>query len=365
MHSPVEKSQVIAVITVPLSFAALTITFIFGLVFIIFCHKKHRFCHRLNSSSLWNGRDLHNSDDIPLSNSSNGAQLTCHNSSLSIGHHVHNNNHSNDNSPSSNHSNGVMLTLQCLNNGSNGVHITPCQKSADAIPYLNLSDIGDIVKISYRIKNGKFGTFYQGYYDGEAVMLKKFEPSDKSSWLRETMLYNQVLHPHNNILVCFASALVTNGSTIPEHWLVTKHHHLGSLQDYLRHHTVAPQVLIKMATSISSGLVHLHSDRSYDHVKTPVAHCNLTSRNLLVKDNLFCCIADFRLAVFKHRNRVNMGLHPTEGTVRYMAPETLSSTLNLDFFESFKCLDVYALGLVLWEICKRTSTNGSKSNMKV
>lgn len=348
MHSPVDVRQLVAVITISLSFVVLVITFIFALSFIIFYRKKRRYHHNL-SSSLSNGGGLHHNGDVPISNGNH------HNSSLSNGHH-----YNNDVSSSNNHSNGVVVTLQSLNHDRDREYFLPCQKSSDVIPYLNLSDIRDIVKVSYRIKNGKFGTFYHGYYDGEAVMLKKFEPSDKNSWLRETVLYNQVLHPHDNILVCFASALVSNGSTIPEHWLVTKHHYLGSLQDYLRHHTVPPQLLIQMATSISSGLVHLHSDRSCDLVKSPVAHCNLTSRNLLVKDNLFCCIADFRLAVFKHKNKVNMGLHPTEGTVRYMAPETLSSTLNLAFFESFKCLDIYALGLVLWEMCKRTSTNGSK-----
>lgn len=361
MHSPVDISQLVAVITVSLSFVVLVIVFTFGLVFIIFYHKKHRFHQNLNSS-LSNGHDLHHSGEEPISN---GVQLNHHNHHNSNGHHMHNSDHYNDVISSNNHTNGVVLTLQNVNHERDRELTIPCQKSPYVVPYLNLSDIRDIVKVSYRIKNGKFGTFYHGYYDGEAVMLKRFETSDKNSWLRETVLYNQVLHPHDNILVCFASALVSNGNGFPEHWLVTKHHHLGSLQDYLRHHTVAPQLLIQMAISISSGLVHLHSDRSCDFVKPPVAHCNLTSRNLLVKDNLFCCIADFRLAVFKHKNKVNMGLHPTEGTVRYMAPETLSSTLNLGFFESFKCLDIYALGLVLWEICKRTSTNGSKSNTKM
>lgn len=41
------------------------------------------------------------------------------------------------------------------------------------------------------------------------------------------------------------------------------------------------------------------------------------------------------------------------GTKRYMAPEVLTETLNPDSFESFKCVDVYAFGLVLWEIARR------------
>jgi serine/threonine protein kinase len=41
------------------------------------------------------------------------------------------------------------------------------------------------------------------------------------------------------------------------------------------------------------------------------------------------------------------------GTKRYLAPEVLDDSINTSDFESFKCADVYALGLVFWEICTR------------
>ena len=59
------------------------------------------------------------------------------------------------------------------------------------------------------------------------------------------------------------------------------------------------------------------------------------------------------------------------GTKRYLAPEVLDSSINESDFESFKqvllqsnlntkltCLqgDVYALGLVIWEVASRTCT---------
>ena len=47
------------------------------------------------------------------------------------------------------------------------------------------------------------------------------------------------------------------------------------------------------------------------------------------------------------------------GTKRYMAPELLAETLNPSFFDSFKCVDVYAFGLVVWEVARRT---GGESN---
>ena len=41
-----------------------------------------------------------------------------------------------------------------------------------------------------------------------------------------------------------------------------------------------------------------------------------------------------------------------------MAPEVLDDTLNISQFESFKRADVYALGLVLWEMTRRTKFAG-------
>lgn len=47
---------------------------------------------------------------------------------------------------------------------------------------------------------------------------------------------------------------------------------------------------------------------------------------------------------------------PQVGTVRYMAPEVLGGALNLrDYEAALKQVDVYALGLLLWESFRRCS----------
>ena len=58
--------------------------------------------------------------------------------------------------------------------------------------------------------------------------------------------------------------------------------------------------------------------------------------------------------------------HPTKqsprvGTKRYMAPEVLDNSMNEQHFESYKRADVYALGLVLWELARRCSIGGKNS----
>lgn len=49
---------------------------------------------------------------------------------------------------------------------------------------------------------------------------------------------------------------------------------------------------------------------------------------------------------------------------RYMAPEVLDETINMKHFDSFKCADIYALGLVYWEIARRCNTGGEAEGNK-
>ena len=42
-----------------------------------------------------------------------------------------------------------------------------------------------------------------------------------------------------------------------------------------------------------------------------------------------------------------------------MAPEVLDETINMKHFDSFKCADIYALGLVYWEIARRCNSGGT------
>jgi serine/threonine protein kinase len=46
------------------------------------------------------------------------------------------------------------------------------------------------------------------------------------------------------------------------------------------------------------------------------------------------------------------------GTVRYMAPEVLDDTLEGQHFVAYKRADIYALGLVFWEMVHRCRYGG-------
>lgn len=88
---------------------------------------------------------------------------------------------------------------------------------------------------------------------------------------------------------------------------------------------------------------------------------DIKSKNILVKKDGSCCIADFGLAVRydRERNMADVGApNARVGTVRYMAPENLDRHLEPETtsFNIFLQTDIYSLSLVFWEVARRTTT---------
>ncbi|KAH9492437.1 hypothetical protein Btru_051109 [Bulinus truncatus] len=94
-----------------------------------------------------------------------------------------------------------------------------------------------------------------------------------------------------------------------------------------------------------------------------MAHRDVNTRNILVKPDLSCVIADFGFTVGMMGSKIikNGVAENAEqasladvGTLRYMAPEVFDGAVNLrDCEASLKQIDIYALGLVLWEVASR------------
>lgn len=137
--------------------------------------------------------------------------------------------------------------------------------------------------------------------------------------------------------------------------MVTDYHENGSLFDYLTTHTVDTNTMLNMALSIATGLAHLHMDIVGTRGKPAIAHRDLKSKNILVKTNLTCAIGDLGLAVRHVEKDDSVDIPSTHrvGTKRYMAPEVLDESMNAQHFDSYKRADVYAFGLILWEIARR------------
>uniref|UniRef100_A0A3Q3K4G5 Activin receptor type-1 n=1 Tax=Monopterus albus TaxID=43700 RepID=A0A3Q3K4G5_MONAL len=212
---------------------------------------------------------------------------------------------------------------------------------------------------------GRYGEVWRGQWQGESVAVKIFSSRDEKSWFRETEIYNTVLLRHENILGFIASDMTSRNSST-QLWLITHFHEMGSLYDYLQLSTLDASGCLRMALSIASGLAHLHVEIFGTQGKPAIAHRDLKSKNILVKKNGQCCIADLGLAVmhFQDTNELDVGNNPKVGTKRYMAPEVLDDSIQMDCFESYKRVDIWALGLVLWEVARRTVSNGIVEDYK-
>ena len=78
-----------------------------------------------------------------------------------------------------------------------------------------------------------------------------------------------------------------------------------------------------------------------------------------------CCVIDILSDLFhdSESNEVDVAPNPRQGTKRYMAPEVLEMLLNVKNFDAFKQADMYAFGLVMWEIARCCAVAG-KAGLK-
>nr|XP_053653276.1 TGF-beta receptor type-1-like isoform X1 [Cherax quadricarinatus]XP_053653277.1 TGF-beta receptor type-1-like isoform X1 [Cherax quadricarinatus] len=231
--------------------------------------------------------------------------------------------------------------------------------SGSGLPLLVQRSIARQIQLIEIIGKGRFGEVWRGRWRGEYVAVKIFSSRDERSWFREVEIYQTVMLRHDNLLGFIAADNKDNG-TWTQLWLVTDYHENGSLFDYLMRYTVDTAGMIRMALSIATGLAHLHMDIMGNKGKPAIAHRDLKSKNILVKSNGTCAIADLGLAVRYDSATDTVDIVPNNrvGTKRYLAPECLDESMNMNHIDSFKRADVYALGLVYWEIARRCNTGG-------
>uniref|UniRef100_A0A1B6KQH1 receptor protein serine/threonine kinase n=1 Tax=Graphocephala atropunctata TaxID=36148 RepID=A0A1B6KQH1_9HEMI len=231
--------------------------------------------------------------------------------------------------------------------------------SGSGLPLLVQRTIAKQIQMVQSVGKGRYGEVWLARWRGEKVAVKVFFTTEEASWFRETEIYQTVLMRHENILGFIAADIKGTGSWT-QMLLITDYHELGSLYDYLQNTVLEPSGLLKLAFSASSGVAHLHTEIFGTNGKPAIAHRDIKSRNILVKRNGECAIADFGLAVrfLSESNEIDIAANPRVGTRRYMAPEVLDETLDTKSFDGFKMADMYSLGLVFWEMCRRCATKG-------
>uniref|UniRef100_A0A3Q2CLU3 TGF-beta receptor type-2 n=1 Tax=Cyprinodon variegatus TaxID=28743 RepID=A0A3Q2CLU3_CYPVA len=231
------------------------------------------------------------------------------------------------------------------------------------------------IKLDQMVGKGRFAEVWRarqlhsekgGVNRYKTVAVKVFPSKEYASWKNECSIFSDSTLHHDN-LVQFLGAEEIPSSTLQTYWLVLAYYSLGNLQDFLTSNIVSWEELIALAGCIAKGLAHLHSDTTTNGIpKVPVAHRDIKSSNVVVKNRKECALCDFGLAL-----RLDLSLTVDDyansgqvGTARYMAPEVLESRVNLEDLEAFKQMDVYSMAMVLWEMASRCDVIGVICSIK-
>ncbi|CAG5107818.1 Oidioi.mRNA.OKI2018_I69.chr1.g3501.t1.cds [Oikopleura dioica] len=258
------------------------------------------------------------------------------------------------------------------NNGMNGTHneqipILPTQNGNDSRVDLHQDYTIDVdhqdawvsdIQLHEKFAEGKYGTVWTGLSsDNRKYAVKCLQ--DKNSYDNERSIY-MMLKPlmdiHKPNILTFLGAQ-ERYDVQKEYWIVTEYHEVGSLSDFLHKHTLTFSQLLNVIATMADGLRFLHEDMTptftqLSEGKPSVAHRDLKSKNVLLKNDLTAVLSDFGLAI-QFKLGENLGdAHPSVGTRRYMAPEILERAISFHR-DAFLRIDMYAFALVMWECLSR------------
>ena len=272
---------------------------------------------------------------------------------------------------------GSGLVICCRALSSSIIESKPKHKHIDSLHLLESNSSSsqsssllcefDKLKLIEEIGRGRYGSVWKASLNEQTVAVKKFGQQYRHYFLNEKDIY---LLPLMDINPCLPRLLgfqeVVSVEGRAEYHLVLSYAESGNLQSFLRSHTLDWPSLCKMIQTMTRGLAYLHNEVKRGHLRKPcIAHRDLSSRNILINSDLSCMVCDFQFGIrisgseyYSCGERFNSQTASLNdvGTLRYMAPEILEGAVNLRDCESaMKQIDVYALGLVLWEAASRCS----------
>ncbi|KAK0222060.1 kinase-like domain-containing protein [Armillaria fumosa] len=164
-------------------------------------------------------------------------------------------------------------------------------------------------------------------------VLQIFEPGVKADFCQEALVWRQLHHPNVLPFLGVSKTLFT-----PRYCLISPWMDNGNIMSYLQvhpdhnHHTSLVQV--------AEGMRYLHN------LDPPIVHANIHGANILVTDDLHCCLADFGLSLFTGSQTLDDS--SSRGSIRWLAPEYMDP----DLFDGScsTARDIYAYGCTIVEV---------------
>ncbi|KAG0249570.1 hypothetical protein DFQ27_009942, partial [Actinomortierella ambigua] len=202
------------------------------------------------------------------------------------------------------------------------------------------------LKLGTCVGEGGFGAVHIGWWQGQRVAVKRLFLRGQDSLIhKEIELIKSLRHRH---IIQFLDVETIDGCFV----LITDFADGGSLQELIVQDSEAADAdpsgnglldwgtKSRLAQEMASGLVYIHSKK--------IIHRDLKSANVLLSKHLEVRLCDFGLARVKTTTASQASNGKMEGTLRWMAPELL--TIKPKYTTKS---DMYALGMVLWEMAAR------------
>lgn len=143
-------------------------------------------------------------------------------------------------------------------------------------------------------------------------------------------------------------------------YLILDYYFYGLFYDFLRGYCFNKKIMFKFVLLVLVGLIYFYIEIQGIKGKFLIVYRDIKSKNILVKENLICCIVDFGFVVkyLIDIEEIDIKLDIRVGIRRYMVLEVLENNLDFRNFVVFKMVDIYFFVFVLWEIVRRCIFDG-------
>ncbi|KAK0222061.1 kinase-like domain-containing protein [Armillaria fumosa] len=193
------------------------------------------------------------------------------------------------------------------------------------------------------ITGGGFADIWKGHLHGRQVCLKVLRIHTSvnerakliQDFCREALVWRQLRHPNILPFLGVSDDLFAPGFCLISPWMVN-----GNIISYLEAHPNHNR--LTSLIQIAEGMRYLH-----EH-DPPIVHADIRGANVLVMDDLRCCLADFGLSLFSDSQAFDSSSGRNKGSTRWLAPEYMDSKLFNQLY--FTARDVYAYGCTVIEI---------------